>query len=86
MIAPHDDDGVLGDARFVEGGEQAADLRVHEARAGEIAADQITPLVVCFDPIEARLGQVPMQIPRKTRRVLPIVFQHLRQHAVVIGI
>lgn len=61
VIAPDHDDGVVGETGFIERHEQTADLGVHKAGRGEVTADEVAPLVVLFDPFQARLGQVPMK-------------------------
>ena len=73
VVAPDDDDRVVGQAGFVERVEHAADLRVHEARAGQVGADEVAPLVVFPDPLQPRFGQFPVQIPGEPRRVGAVV-------------
>ena len=40
MVAPENDDGVVGEFQIVEGGHDAPDLRVDVARAGVVAVDE----------------------------------------------
>ena len=43
VIAPDDDDRVVGDARLVECDEESADLRINEAGTSEVTADEVAP-------------------------------------------
>jgi hypothetical protein len=65
---------------------QAADLRVHETRAGEIRAAEIAPLVGFFDPLEPRLGQIPVQIPGEARGVIAVAAQDLGQQLIAVRV
>ena len=85
MIAPEDDDGVFSETGRVESIEDAADLRVHEGGTGEIGADEVSPLVVVLEPLQAGFGQFPMEIPGKAGRVRPVNSEEGRQHGVVVG-
>ena len=42
VVAPEDDDGVVGDALFVEGVEEFTDLGVGVGDAGAVAVDEFT--------------------------------------------
>lgn len=63
MVGPEDHDGVVGVAVSFKGIEEAADLGIDEAGAGEVAAGQVHPFVVLFEPTEARLGKGPVHVP-----------------------
>lgn len=54
VVAPDHDDGVVGKARIIEGGQQPTDLSIDKAGAGEVAADDVPPLVVLPEPAEPR--------------------------------
>ena len=79
MIAPEDDDRVVGAARFFQRVEHAADLRVHVAHRREVSADQRQPLVGFLQELQPRLGQFPVQIPREAGRVVAVVVAHRGQ-------
>ena len=54
VIAPEHDDGIVGDARLIERGEQSADLGIDKTGACQVAANKVAPLVVFFDPLESK--------------------------------
>src|SRR5690606_16814826 len=86
VVAPDDDDRVLREPALLQRIEDAPDLRVDEAGAGEVAADEVPPLSVLLDPFQARFGQAPVEMPGEAGRVVAIVPPDGRQDAIVVGI
>jgi len=55
VVAEQDYDGVVGELQPVQGVEYLADLRVHEADAGEVGALEGAELL-CFEAVVERFG------------------------------
>ena len=83
VVGPEHDDGIVPPARRVERVQHAADLAVHEGRACQVGAHERTPLVGLLQPRQARLGQLPMQIPRELRHVVAVALLHRRKDDLV---
>ena len=59
VVTPEDDHGVLGEAGFIEGRDDAADLGVHVADGGAVAVDELAGFgVVEFFRFERDVGVV----------------------------
>ena len=86
VIAPDDDDGVIGLAGLFESIEEPTDLGIDEAGGGEVGADEVAPLIVLADPLEARFGEGPMEIPGEARGIGAVVREDGGKNGVVIGI
>lgn len=72
VVGPEDDDGVVGEAIAIDGVHNFANLVIDEGGAGEIAAGEVHPFVMFFEPPQARFGKGPVHVPGKARGVVAV--------------
>ena len=73
VIGPEHHDRVVRSTGCFQRSQHASHLAVHEADGSQVGPYQRSPLAELVEQRQARFGQLPMQVPRKLRRVVAIV-------------